>query len=101
MTDLMWNAASTQVEWNSECKRVFKDLKTVMQCPCSSNSQHWDPLHPGGVLSQIDASGGEHPVAYYSRKLAPKEKNYATIEKECLSIKAANQSIVWGPRSLW
>ena len=46
----------------------------------------------GAVLSQMDASGEEHPVAYYSRKLAPREKNYATIEKECLSIKAAIQN---------
>ena len=45
----------------------------------------------GAVLSQVDDSG-EHPVAYYSRKLLPRERTYATVEKECLAIKLACQA---------
>ena len=41
----------------------------------------------GAVLIQIDAEGCDHPVAYFSRKLLPREQKYATIEKECLAIK--------------
>lgn len=39
----------------------------------------------GAVLSQRDQDGDDHPVAYYSRKLLPRELK--TIEKECLAIK--------------
>ena len=41
----------------------------------------------GAVLSQTDTKGYDHPVAYFSRKLLPREQKYATIEKECLVIK--------------
>ena len=41
----------------------------------------------GAVLSQRGPDGREHPVAYASRKSSPAERNYSTIEQECLSIK--------------
>lgn len=31
-------------------------------------------------------SGKEHPVAYFSRKLLPREVAYAIMEKECLAL---------------
>ncbi|KAL7889579.1 hypothetical protein AOLI_G00018370 [Acnodon oligacanthus] len=42
----------------------------------------------GAVLSQV-VEGEERPVLYISRKLAPREVKYSTIEKECLAIKWA------------
>ena len=102
LTDLTRNAAPTQVEWDSECEKVFKELKIQLcSAPVLRTPDFGVPFilqtdasdcGLGAVLSQMDASGEEHPVAYYSRKLAPREKNYATIEKECLSIKAAIQN---------
>jgi phospholipid-translocating ATPase len=41
----------------------------------------------GAVLSQQSAEGVHYPVAYYSRKLLPREQCYATVEKECLAVK--------------
>jgi len=41
----------------------------------------------GAVLSQSDDEGLDHPLAYFSRKLLPKEQKFLTIEKECLAIK--------------
>jgi phospholipid-translocating ATPase len=38
------------------------------------------------VLSQIE-NNEEHPVAYFSKKLLPREQRYSTVEKECLAIK--------------
>eukprot|EP00731_Ephydatia_muelleri_P001660 Em0001g1660a len=92
----------TQVEWTSNCEKVFQELKMQLcNVPVIRTPDFKVPFilqtdasdcGIGGVLSQLDASGEEHPVAYFSRKLVPREKNYATIEKECLSIKAAIQN---------
>ena len=41
----------------------------------------------GAVLSQRDEVGGDHPIAYFNRKLLPREVRYSTVEKKCLVIK--------------
>jgi len=45
----------------------------------------------GGVLIQEDKSGVDHPVCYFSKKLNKHQKNYSTIEKECLALILALQ----------
>ena len=40
----------------------------------------------GGVLSQINDQGEEHPVAYCSRTLNQAERNYTVTECECLAV---------------
>lgn len=40
----------------------------------------------GAVLLQNDDNGIEHPVCYFSRKLDKSQRNYSTIEKECLAL---------------
>ena len=45
----------------------------------------------GAVLVQDDNNGVEHPVCYFSRKFNKHQKNYSTIEKECLALILAIQ----------
>lgn len=41
----------------------------------------------GAVLSQLDEDAKDRPIAYFSRKLLPREQRYSTVEQECLAIK--------------
>ena len=45
----------------------------------------------GAVLSQLK-DGSDQPLAYFSRKLLPREERYSTIEKECLAIRLGAQA---------
>ena len=46
-----------------------------------------DASEPGvGAMLTQSFDGKEFPIAFASRKLLPRERNYATIEKECLAI---------------
>ena len=45
----------------------------------------------GAVLSQYD-EGHNHPIAYFSRKVLPREQMYSTVDKECLAIRLGVQA---------
>ena len=102
LTELTRSNAPTIVIWTTSCNTAFMDLKRllcsspVLQCPdfsrpfiLQTDASDWGV---GGVLSQLDQEGLDHPVAYFSRKLLPRERRYATVEKECLAIKLAIQA---------
>lgn len=40
----------------------------------------------GAVLMQANAEGERHPLVYLSKRLLPREQNYAATEKECLAM---------------
>ena len=96
LTDLTKKKLPRQVLWSPECEVAFQTLKTalvnapvlVTPDPNKRFIVHTDAsmFGLGAVLSQIGEDGGEHPVAYLSRKLLPREVSYATIEKECLAL---------------
>ena len=90
------------IKWNAEAETAFQKLKTalcqdpvlvapdfkkdfVVQTDASSEGL-------GAVLSQ-EINGEEHPVVFLSRKLTSAERNYAVVERECLAIKWALDSL--------
>lgn len=95
LTDLTKKRKADKVAWDHKCDTAFKKLKEILiQEPVLGVV---DPSKPfvlqtdasnlglGAVLSQQGVNG-EHPVAYASRKLLPREVKYSVIEKECLAI---------------
>ena len=99
LTDLTRKFGPNKVNWTPQCEEAFQSLKSslcsnpvlyspnferdfILQADASERSV-------GAVLSQCQDDGTEHPVAYFSRKLLPREEHYSTVEKECLAIKLA------------
>ena len=90
------------VVWTSECDCAFKTLKRMLcSCPILKSPEFEKEFilqtdasdrGVGAVLSQLDDDEKDHPVAYFSRKLLPRETRYSTIEKECLAIKLGIQA---------
>ena len=102
LTDLTKKHTPNAVVWTTACSTAFQELKRLLTCSPVLKSP--DVNRPfvlqtdasergiGAVLSQRSADGEEHPVAYYSRKLLPREERYSTVEKECLAIKLGVQA---------
>ena len=40
----------------------------------------------GAVLTQQNELWREHPIAYFVKKLRPRETHFSTVEKECLAV---------------
>ena len=102
LTDLTRKTSPNRVVWDERCDYAFTTLKHHL---CSSpvlRSPDFDrpfilqtdasDRGVGAVLSQVDDAGDEHAIAFYSRKLLPREERYSTIEKECLAIKLGMQA---------
>ena len=106
--DLTRQRNPNTVRWTPETQAAFDTLKAILcEEPVLISPDFNKPfvLHTdasatglGAVLAQI-VDGDEHPVTYISRKLLKHERNYATVEKECLAIKWAVHHLryyLWG-----
>ena len=96
LTDLTKNRP-TKVTWTSHCDSAFHALKTSLCTSPVLNSPNFSKPFilqtdasdrgVGAALSQYSKDNQLHPVAYFSRKLLPREERYSTVEKECLEVK--------------
>ena len=87
--------------WSDQCQKSFESLKSLLtnhpvliapnfEKPYSITVDASDE-GMGAVLCQKDENEIDHPVCYYSKKFNPHQKNYSTIEKECLGLMLALQ----------
>ena len=103
LTDLTRKCSPNAVVWTPECEQAFQRLKQqlcsapVLQSPDFSRpftlQTDASDRGIGAVLSQQGDDDEEHPVAYWSRKLLPREQRYSTIENECLAIKLGAEAV--------
>lgn len=102
LMDLTRKAAPNHVGWTTQCHQAFQELKRHLCRPPVLASPNFalpfvlqtdaSERGVGAVLAQRGEDGFDHPVAYFSRKLLPREQRYSTIEKECLAIRLGIQA---------
>ena len=102
LTDLTKkNRTNSFKDWQDHHERAFQTLKNrltsspILRLPvfqeCKPFVLRTDASDTGlgAVLLQDFEAEGRLPIAYASKKLLPRERNYSVIEKECLGI-------IWG-----
>jgi transposase InsO family protein len=82
--------------FDQACQEAFEELKNRLAS--APILRHYDPNLESmletdasdgvvaGVLSQLHFDGEWHPIAYFSKTMAPAECNYAIYDKEMLAI---------------
>lgn len=96
LLDLAKKDEPEKVCWDEHHDKAFDSLKEalvtqpVLQGPRTDRRFYLQTdasnVGIGAILSQKDEEGNDRPVAYYSSKLNKAEKNYSTVERECLAI---------------
>ncbi len=102
LTNLTKKTQPNKLVWTEDCEKAFNDLKgalcqePVLQSPDFEKMftvQTDASLHGIGAVLLQEEQGQLEPVVYISRKLLPREVNYSTVEKECLAVKWALDSL--------
>ena len=92
---------STKFKWNDKCQYAFDRLKAILKSApfllapdfdkCFKLAVDASDIGIGAVLLQENNNGIDHPVCYFSKTFNKHQKNYSTIEKECLALILAIQ----------
>ena len=88
-------------KWTSDCQNAFDKLNAILRSEPVLLAPNFNKefklavdvsdVGAGGVLLQEDDNGVDHPVCFFSKKFNKHQKNYSTVEKECLSLILALQ----------
>ena len=81
--------------WNDRCEEAFEELKAMLNNAPVLSAPNFDSqlklavdasdFAAGAVLLQED-NDGSHPICYFSKKFSKCQRNYSTVEKECLAL---------------
>ena len=92
---------NVKYHWSETCQKSFDKVKNllclepVLTAPDFSKpfrlAVDASDVGAGAVLLQCDNEDIEHPICYFSKKFNVHQKNYSTIEKECLALILAIQ----------
>lgn len=96
LSALLSKKYATKIVWSEECEKSFKKLKDVLTRPPVLRRPIWNSpmillcdasdIGVGAALTQIDETGAEYVIEYYSAKLNENEKKFSPTEKECLAV---------------
>ena len=85
----------TKFVWTNDCQKAFDILKAILKnepvllAPNFAKEFNFavdaSDTGAGSVLMQEDGNDVDHLVSYFSKMFNKHQKNYSTIEKECLS----------------
>ena len=91
ISSIATKSMSKEVKWIEKCDKAFIELKEVFTHAPILVTPDWtkpfilqtdaSAFGLGYVLSQMDGTGEEHPIAFASKKLLQCERNYSAIER--------------------
>ncbi|GFR62682.1 reverse transcriptase [Elysia marginata] len=98
--DLTKSGQPEKIHWTLDCQTTFDKILLALNSDpiliMPNFSQNASDTGLGACLLQ-EVDGLMHPVTYIGRKLLPREKSYAIIERECLAIVWAARDYLVGP----
>ena len=99
LTDLL--KKNTKFIWSDQCETAFHKIKAILMSSPVLTAPDFQKQFKlsvdasdkgcGGVLMQEGENEIDHPICYFSKKFDKHQKNYSTIEKECLAMLLALQ----------